>query len=117
VKLRRALAVKRHELFGRHVELAEQHAVAGVAPDERTQLREQLVQARLIPRVLRQLTAIRQLAGPILGVHRVVAPLRVLEEQRRRIEPEAVDAAIEPELQRVEHRRPHLRLAPVQVRL
>ena len=55
--------------------------------------------------------------GAVVGVRRVVAPLRVLEHLAQRVDAEAVDAAVEPEAQDAEHRLAQLRVAPVQVGL
>ena len=58
-------------------------------------------------------------ASPLaeLGVRRVVAQLRVLEHLAQGVDAEAVDAAVEPEAQHVEHRLAHGRVAPVEVGL
>ena len=53
----------------------------------------------------------------VVGIRRVVAQLRVLEELAHRVDPEAVDPAVDPEAQDVEHRLADGRVAPVQVRL
>ena len=50
-------------------------------------------------------------------VRRVVPQLRILHQHVGDVDPEPVDAAIEPEAQYVEHRRPDRRIAPVQIRL
>jgi hypothetical protein len=117
VQLGRSSTVEGYEFLHGQVKLAEQHAGTGVPIDDGSQLGEQLVQARLVARVDRFEPAIRQLARLIVGVRRIVAPLLVFEEQRRGIEPKAVDAAIEPKFQRLEHRRAHARFAPVQIGL
>ena len=57
-------------------------------------------------------------AGPSQpGAARVVAQLQVLEHLAHRVDAEAVDAARLPEAQDLEHRLPHLGVAPVEVRL
>ena len=53
----------------------------------------------------------------VVGVGRVVAQLGVLDQLAHRVDAEAVDAALEPEAQHVEHRLSHRRVAPVQVGL
>jgi len=58
-----------------------------------------------------------RLAGLIRRVGRVVAELRVLDEQPQHVDAKAVHPAIQPEAQHVVHRAAHLRIAPVQVRL
>ena len=84
----------------------------------RAHLRDDLVHLRPVGGVE------RQHAGAMLGsptvqcrVGRVVAELVVLDQHPHHVDAEPVDAAAQPEAQHVEHRRPHRRIAPVEVGL
>jgi hypothetical protein len=75
------------------------------------------VHVRLIGRVdLQQALDLRP-AGLVARIWRIVAELRVLHQVPDDVDAEAVDAAPEPEAQRLVHRLPDLRVAPIEVRL
>ena len=77
------------------VRLGQQHLVAELLVDVRAQLAQKGVR-------LRQVLAIRAFA---------------LEEIRHRVEPQAVDAHLQPEVEHVEHRLADFRIVEVEVRL
>ena len=57
------------------------------------------------------------LAGPVVGVRRVVAQLSVHHQAPQGVHPEAVYAPVQPEAQHPDHRLPYLRVVPVEVGL
>jgi hypothetical protein len=95
VDLVRVLAAEEvDQLFRDQVDLAQQHPVAAPAGDERTQLPQDLV-----------------------GVQVDVADLARVDEERHRVDPETVDAELQPEAGDLGHLVAHLLVADVQVRL
>ena len=107
-------AVVADEPLERQVELADHHAAAlGDHLRHRGHGREVVVVGAADGQ---QRVVLRQ-AVVELGVGRVVAELGVLEHLAQRVDAEAVDAAVEPEAQHVEHRLAHRRVAPVEVGL
>jgi hypothetical protein len=88
------------------VQLADDDPVARVGVHEAADLAIDAVQVgvavvvevQLVP----PLTEVREPLG--LGVRRVVAQLGILGHELGHVDPEAVDAAVEPEAQHVEHR-------------
>ena len=59
----------------------------------------------------------RRLRGLVCGIRQVIAELVVLDDVPDHVDAKAVDAAVEPEPQHVEHRLLDVGISPIEVRL
>ncbi|MCY1227182.1 hypothetical protein D9M72_394440 [compost metagenome] len=104
----------------RQVELADQHArraCVAECVDHAAHLGHDRLHLRQVGVVEHQPAKKRVLAFDEVGVRRVVAELRVLDDLREHVDAESVDAAPKPEAQHLVHRGAHFGVAPVEVGL
>jgi hypothetical protein len=103
------------------VEFADADAVARVAVEQGPERPVQLVHVRVPVVVAMEIADPAAEATELVGARRrglrVVAQIRILHDHRRHVDPEAVDAPIEPEAGHIEHRASDRWIAPVQIGL
>ena len=97
--------------------LADEEPVARILGQHGPHLAGDVEDARRVGAVDRDELLEGRIAGAEVGVGRVVAELGVLHHVPDDVDPEAVDAALQPEAHGVVDRRPHRRIAPVEIGL
>ena len=109
-------AVVGHQSLDRQIQLTDHQPVA-IAVRKIAKLVHDIHQLQPVGRVQMHAGPVRVLSRAPRGLQRVVAKLIVFDDLTQGVDPKAVDAAIEPETQDIQHRRTGARVAPVQVGL
>ena len=111
-----ALAVIRHQLRIWQRNFPEQYALV-ILVQHGAHFFDQMMHFGLIGRSIMPRGFEDRAGGRPVGIRRVVAQLRVFDQQPDRIHAKAIHAAIQPEAHRVQHVHHDIRMMPVQIRL
>src|SRR5215471_7861572 len=116
MNLVKLLAVVPHHTLHRQIKLTDEHALA-IAIRYGTHLSHDLVYAWQVLVVVAQLASSGWITRLPNRIHRIITELLILEQPRKYVDAETIDATVEPEAQDIIHSLANLLVAPVQIRL